>query len=184
MAWTSNTTYATTRDVTLAIIIIRYPLTQMFVGVQIPDAETVEEMKDQQSFKQRNLETAMKTQQSLEAEKRRREEEIRKINELKPRMVKELDTLNERIAFMQQEMAAFEDIAGLRKNAERTTNVRVLPISLVAVIVTPRGHRPRADKDVVLLSDSSSWMPSARTFAVEIRPANRCTRSRQSTRRW
>lgn len=95
-------------------------------GVQIPDAQTVEEMKDQQSFKQRNLETAMKTQQSLEAEKRRREEEIRKINELKPRMLKELDTLNERIVFMQQEMTAFEDIAGLRKNAERTTNVRVL----------------------------------------------------------
>ena len=62
------------------------------------------EMEDQRTFKEKNLATAQRTMESLQAEKRKRERDLDLLRISEPKLVKELSGLKESIARMVKDM--------------------------------------------------------------------------------
>jgi hypothetical protein len=61
-------------------------------------------MEDQRTFKEKNLATAQRTMESLQAEKRKRERDLDLLRISEPKLVKELSGLKESIARMVKDM--------------------------------------------------------------------------------
>jgi len=86
----------------------------------LPTSEQFSEMKDSLSFKKRQLESSMSTQDQLEKELEKRKGELEKINTLDSKIQVELSSLTSRIQVMNSEMIQFEKIDELREQAENT----------------------------------------------------------------
>eukprot|EP00520_Triparma_pacifica_P000984 CAMPEP_0118662112 /NCGR_PEP_ID=MMETSP0785-20121206/16645_1 /TAXON_ID=91992 /ORGANISM="Bolidomonas pacifica, Strain CCMP 1866" /LENGTH=557 /DNA_ID=CAMNT_0006555609 /DNA_START=46 /DNA_END=1716 /DNA_ORIENTATION=+ len=86
----------------------------------MPSQERLEEMKDEVSFKTRQLETSQQTMARLQEQRAKRIEEMEKINKLDEKIGVELTQLKEKMETMKTEMKEFEDIEGLRNRATFT----------------------------------------------------------------
>ncbi|GMH77026.1 hypothetical protein TrRE_jg11742 [Triparma retinervis] len=86
----------------------------------MPSQERLEEMKDEVSFKTRQLETSQQTMARLQEQRAKRIEEMDKINKLDEKIGVELTQLKEKMDGMKTEMQGFEDIEGLRNRATFT----------------------------------------------------------------
>jgi predicted nucleic acid-binding Zn-ribbon protein len=71
---------------------------------QMPSQEALGEMQDAQMFKQKNLATAQRTMESLQAEKRKRERDLDLLRISEPKLKKELDGLQESMKRMERDM--------------------------------------------------------------------------------
>ena len=68
------------------------------------------EMEDTKTFEEKNLATAKRTMESLQAERKKRERELELLRDSEPKLNKELGVLRENISRMQSEMRDFDDI--------------------------------------------------------------------------
>ena len=84
-------------------------------GDELPTQERLEEMKDEVSFKTKQLETSQQTMARLQDQRVKRIEEMEKIDSLDEKIGVELKQLQEKMETMKGEMSGFEDIEGLRK---------------------------------------------------------------------
>jgi hypothetical protein len=91
----------------------------------MPSQEVMDDMENTKNFKEKNLATAQRTMESLQAEKRKREKEVNLLKESEPKLRKELDNLREGMRRMQGEMRDFEDLAGMRSAFENTKRTLV-----------------------------------------------------------
>ncbi|GMH77967.1 hypothetical protein TL16_g10678 [Triparma laevis f. inornata] len=87
---------------------------------EMPSAERLEEMKDEVSFKTKQLETSQQTMARLQQQRAKRIQEMQKINTLDQKIGIELEQLNGKMVSMKDEMKGFEDIEGLRGRATFT----------------------------------------------------------------
>ncbi|RYH14276.1 hypothetical protein EON65_33870 [archaeon] len=72
----------------------------------IPSQEMRGELETAKSFKQKNLETAQKTMETLSVEKKKRERELEMLRQSEPKLVSELRNLREAMDKMRREMEA------------------------------------------------------------------------------
>jgi len=86
----------------------------------LPSQERLEEMKDEVSFKTKQLETSQQTMSRLQEQRVKRMQEMDKINTLDEKIGIELGQLNEKMAKMKADMGQFDDIEGLRGRASLT----------------------------------------------------------------
>ncbi|CAM9166558.1 unnamed protein product [Chrysoparadoxa australica] len=86
----------------------------------IPDKDKMAEIKDESTFKEKQLKSSETTMKRLQTERNKRQQELEKVNSLDAKIPMELETLNDKIAQMKEGLAQFEDIEGLREEAART----------------------------------------------------------------
>lgn len=86
----------------------------------MPNKNKLMEMKDDLSFKEKQLETSQMTKERLEKELVKRQSELEKINTLDEKIRLELGSLFEKLETMQSDMVAFKNIDNLRAMAEDT----------------------------------------------------------------
>lgn len=86
----------------------------------MPNKQRVSEMRDDLSFKQRQLDSAEGTKNRLEAELKKRNVELEKINTLDEKIAIELNSLREKIETMNSEMREFGHLQELRDGADRS----------------------------------------------------------------
>jgi len=86
----------------------------------MPTKESVKAMRDDLSFKKRQVDASQSTQQRLQQELAKRNQELEKIDGLDTKIQTELTTLKNRIETMHQEMVEFENIGKLRTQATNT----------------------------------------------------------------
>ena len=87
---------------------------------EMPSAERLEEMKDEVSFKTKQLETSQQTMARLQQQRTKRIGEMEKINKLDEKIGIELEQLQAKMGSMKDEVKSFEDIEGLRGRATFT----------------------------------------------------------------
>jgi len=93
----------------------------------MPTQESVKAMREDLSFKKRQVDASQSTQQRLQQELAKRNQELEKIDGLDTKIHTELATLKKRIETMHQEMIEFENIGKLRAQAQSTgKKLRVL----------------------------------------------------------
>mmetsp|Transcript_24724 Transcript_24724/g.24952 ORF Transcript_24724/g.24952 Transcript_24724/m.24952 type:complete len:238 (+) Transcript_24724:359-1072(+) len=88
----------------------------------IPTTEAMSEMEAAKNFKQKNLQTAQRTMESLQAERRKRERELDMLKSSEPKLRRELESLRTQMSEMEGESKQMSDIEGLRKKFEKTKN--------------------------------------------------------------
>jgi len=86
----------------------------------LPSQERLEEMKDEVSFKTKQLETSQQTMSRLQEQRVKRMAEMEKINSLDEKIGIELGQLNEKMGKMKTDMGNYDDIEGLRARATFT----------------------------------------------------------------
>jgi intraflagellar transport protein 74 len=86
----------------------------------MPSAQHLEQMKEDLSFKKRQVDASQSTHLRLRQELQKREGELEKINGLDAKISVELKSLGEKIEVMQEEMKSFDDLEGLREQADAT----------------------------------------------------------------
>ena len=86
----------------------------------MPSAGNASEMREDLSFKERQLESSQSTKARLQQELTKRNSELEKINTLDDKISVELTSLNEKIESMLGEMGDFNNIDGLRDSADST----------------------------------------------------------------
>ena len=77
-------------------------------------------MKDEATFKEKQLESSQQTMQRLQNERMQRLAEMEKIRNLDEKIQLELLSLSQKMEMMQGEMCEFEDIDGLSRRAPQT----------------------------------------------------------------
>jgi len=83
----------------------------------MPSKERLSEMKDEASFKERQLESSQATMQRLQQERTQRVAEMEKIQNLDEKIKIELSSLQAKMDSMKDEMSSFDDLEGLRQRA-------------------------------------------------------------------
>ncbi|GMI56604.1 hypothetical protein ScalyP_jg11976 [Parmales sp. scaly parma] len=86
----------------------------------LPSQERLEEMKDEVSFKTKQLETSQQTMARLQEQRVKRIQEMEKISSLDEKIGVELGQLNEKMSTMKGDIGQFDDIEGLRARASFT----------------------------------------------------------------
>jgi intraflagellar transport protein 74 len=86
----------------------------------MPSQDAVGEMQDAKTFKERNLVTAQKTMQNLQAERKKRGKELETLRNSEPKLIKEIGGLKEEMTRLNSELDDFEDIEGVKRRYERT----------------------------------------------------------------
>eukprot|EP00947_MAST-08B_sp_MAST-8B-sp1_P001371 g1371.t1 len=87
----------------------------------MPDRDTVNDMREDLTFKERQMESSKSTQARLEAELAKRNQELEKINTLDSKINVELTSLNSKMEQMRRDMIDFDNVSGLRDVSDRTT---------------------------------------------------------------
>ena len=77
-------------------------------------------MKNDLSFKERQLEASKSTQERLEAELGKRQTELEKIDQLDKKIELELGSLKKKMVSMKEQMVIFKDVDNLRDLADDT----------------------------------------------------------------
>jgi len=85
---------------------------------QMPSRDAVASMRDDLSFKQRQLDSADSTKTRLEAELKKRSAELEKIENLDEKIERELFSLKQKMQAMEGEKQQFRQIASLRDQSE------------------------------------------------------------------
>lgn len=88
----------------------------------MPNPDAMGEMENAKTFKEKNLATAQRTMESLQAEKRKRERELEMLRSSEPKLISELSSLREAMAQMRAEMEQFQDIEGMKRAFDTTQN--------------------------------------------------------------
>lgn len=86
----------------------------------LPSEQRLQDMKDEATFKERQLKGSTRTLQDLQGHKRRAEQELAKLQNLDVNINNELQELASNMDKWREEMAAFEDLDGLRSSAADT----------------------------------------------------------------
>lgn len=86
----------------------------------LPTHDQVKAMGDDLDFKGNQLERAKNTQDQLQAELKKRKEELAKVESLDSKIAVELSSLKEKMRTMTDEMAVFRDLDMLKRNSEVT----------------------------------------------------------------
>jgi len=86
----------------------------------MPSQGSASEMREDLSFKERQLESSQSTKSRLQQELTKRNSELEKINTLDDKISVELTSLNEKIESMLGEMGDFNNIDGLKDSADST----------------------------------------------------------------
>mmetsp|Transcript_3790 Transcript_3790/g.5884 ORF Transcript_3790/g.5884 Transcript_3790/m.5884 type:complete len:604 (-) Transcript_3790:235-2046(-) len=89
-------------------------------ATNLPDAGVMGEMEDAKAFKERNLATAQKTMESLQAERAKREKELEMLRSSEPKLLREISGLKESMTRMNDEMKEFNNIEAMQRKFERT----------------------------------------------------------------
>jgi intraflagellar transport protein 74 len=87
----------------------------------MPSQQRLREMRDEATFKQRQLESSQQTMSRLLQERKQREAELEKIANLDEKVELEVASLMQNMAAMRRDMAEFDDVDGLRQRAQKTT---------------------------------------------------------------
>lgn len=109
---------AATRDTVVAL------LEHISQGLEhennMPSQQRLRQMRDEATFKERHLESSKQTTQRLLLEKKQREAELLKIDNLDEKIQIELASLEKKMAVMRSDMDDFDDLDGLRQRATNT----------------------------------------------------------------
>lgn len=105
-------------------------------SASMPSQEAHGEMEQAKTFKERNLATAQRTMESLQAERRKRERELDQLRTSEPKLAHELGGLREEMARMRKEMISFQDVDGLRRAFDATQ---------LSLVETRHGYSRRRD---------------------------------------
>lgn len=87
---------------------------------QLPSKARASEMRDDLTFKERQLESAASTKERLEKELQKRQGELAKINTLDEKISVELSSLREKIESMRGEMEQLSNVRELKLQADAT----------------------------------------------------------------
>lgn len=87
---------------------------------QLPTKDALGEMEDARAFKEKNLNTAQRTMESLVAERKKREKELEMLRSSEPKLMGELSNLRESMGRMRSEMEDFQDLERLRREFNTT----------------------------------------------------------------
>lgn len=87
---------------------------------QLPTKDAMGEMEDARAFKEKNLNTAQRTMESLIAERKKREKELEMLRSSEPKLMGELSNLRESMGKMRSEMEDFQDLERLRREFNTT----------------------------------------------------------------
>mmetsp|Transcript_36578 Transcript_36578/g.113167 ORF Transcript_36578/g.113167 Transcript_36578/m.113167 type:complete len:359 (-) Transcript_36578:207-1283(-) len=83
----------------------------------MPSQQGLREMRDEASFKERQLESSQETTRRLVQERAQREKEMAKIDTLDEKIQIELVSLEQKMEVMRSDMVEFDNIEGLRQRA-------------------------------------------------------------------
>ncbi|KAJ8606934.1 hypothetical protein CTAYLR_008637 [Chrysophaeum taylorii] len=86
----------------------------------MPSQQQLREMRDEATFKERQLESSQQTTLRLLQEKKQREAELAKIDNLDEKIQIELASLEKKMGVMRADMIEFDDLDGLRRRAAAT----------------------------------------------------------------
>mmetsp|Transcript_15630 Transcript_15630/g.46878 ORF Transcript_15630/g.46878 Transcript_15630/m.46878 type:complete len:580 (-) Transcript_15630:27-1766(-) len=86
----------------------------------IPTQQRLLEMRDEATFKERQLESSQETTSRLNMERKQRETELLKIETLDEKIQAELTSLQQRMDLMRSDMIEFDNVDGLRHRASAT----------------------------------------------------------------
>lgn len=86
----------------------------------MPSQQRLREMRDEATFKERQLESSQQTTQRLIQERKQREAEMIKIENLDEKIQIELSSLQQKMEVMRSDMTEFDDVEGLRHRAAAT----------------------------------------------------------------
>ena len=86
----------------------------------MPSQEAMSEMESTRTFKEKNMETAQRTMQSLQNDKKKREKELALLRDSEPKLNAELENLGNNMQRMENEMSDFDDVSGLRSAFDAT----------------------------------------------------------------
>ncbi|XP_047123122.1 intraflagellar transport protein 74 homolog isoform X1 [Hydra vulgaris] len=89
----------------------------------IPSATDLKVMKDDLSFKAKEMNKSKDTAIGLDGEHAKLRQDLEKVQLLEEKITKELDTLKQKIKDMQKELAVYSDINTLKKNVENKKNM-------------------------------------------------------------
>lgn len=87
---------------------------------QLPSASAMGEMESARAFKEKNLNTAQRTMESLAAERKKREKELEMLRSSEPKLMNELSNLREAMGKMWSEMEEFQDLDRMRREFNTT----------------------------------------------------------------
>lgn len=91
---------------------------QLNASGSMPDANRFSEMKDELSFKERNLANSKSTLARLQQDLEQRKEELEKINQLDKKITLELSSLKDKMESMHVEMSQFKSEEEVKREAE------------------------------------------------------------------
>lgn len=139
-------------------------------SAHMPTQDAVGEMQDAKSFKERNLITAQKTMENLQAEKRKREKELETLRNSEPRLISEIASLKDEMIRLRNELDDFEDIEGVKRRYERT---KVELLDLHAQYVKRRDGMRQQMQSVSAENEGLKKMLSANETARELEETER-----------
>jgi len=108
----------TTQDTIVALL--EHISSSLAAEQDMPTQQRLKEMKEEATFKEKQLESSQQTMQRLQNERKQRLAEMEKIKNLDEKIQIELGSLTSKIESMQGEMVEFEDIDGLSRRASQT----------------------------------------------------------------
>lgn len=116
------------------------------------------EMKDDLSFKSKQMETSQATKVRLEQELQKREVELQKLNNLDGKIAVELDSLTEAMRQKGEQMVHFEKIEEMKEAAEATRDL---------LLRTKRGYLRRRDAIKQQVQAQAVKLDQKKTFLAE-----------------
>jgi len=108
----------TTQDTIVALL--EHISSSLAAEQDMPTQQRLKEMKEEATFKEKQLESSQQTMQRLQNERKQRLAEMEKIKNLDEKIQIELASLTNKIESMQAEMVEFDDIDGLSRRASQT----------------------------------------------------------------
>jgi hypothetical protein len=94
-------------------------------ATNLPSEVDFGDMQEQKTFKEKNLSSAKKTMEGLQAEHKKRLKDLEKLQTSEPELKAKLESTKSNIANMKQEMKDFQDIEGLRRAFESTQSLLI-----------------------------------------------------------
>lgn len=112
----------------------------------MPSQQRLNELRDEATFRERQLESSQQTTQRLIQERKHREAEMQKIETLDEKIEIELESLQQKMQVMVSDMVEFDDIDGLRHRAATTMS------SLSRLLKEYQGRRESVKSQVTHLT--------------------------------
>lgn len=154
----------------MIVALLEHISTDLNRQTNIPTKESVEDMKNDLSFKKRQVNASQNTQQRLEQELHKRTEDLKKIDKIGEKIEKEFSTLTSRMTKMSDSMSSLENIEQLRYEAQDTaTKLRSLIKSYEERRDTVRQQLPLINRELDGISASLECETNGNLKAQEAR---------------